>query len=138
MRPSRFYQWVAPFIFGAVGIFVLLSAYQNLVHGGLGDAWLIGAMGLFWIALAVFGRDAYIQVDDSTITFGSSLTSFARRRNVISRRDVALIRAIHSPWTRRTLFLRSDGSTLRGTPGLLWGRDGLQSLANYLGVPLEW
>jgi hypothetical protein len=100
--------------------------------------WLTCAIGVGWIALAVFGRTFYIQVDDSTITFGPSLTAFAARRNIIDRREVVLIRATHSPLTRRSLFLRSDGSTLRGTPGLLWGRDGLQTLADYLGVPLEW
>lgn len=136
LRPSRFNLWVAPFIFGAVGIFFLWSAYQNLVDGG--DVWLTGAIGVGWIALAVFGRNFYIQVDDSTITFGPAVTAFAARRNIINRREVVLIRATHSPLTRRSLFLRSDGSTLRGTPGLLWGRDGLQTLADYLGVPLEW
>jgi hypothetical protein len=40
--------------------------------------------------------------------------------------------------TRITLFLRSDGSTVTSTSGYFWGRDGLQRLADFLGVPLEW
>ena len=90
------------------------------------------------VAVAVWAPKAYILVDDSTITFGPALTSFAARRNTFNRREVARIRATNSPITRNTLFLRSDGSTLCSTPGFFWGRDGLQSLADYLGVPPEW
>jgi hypothetical protein len=114
------------------------SAYQLFVQGGLGNAWFIGAFGLGMIAVACFPRIAYIHVDDSTITVGPSLTPLAARRNTFNRREVALIRATNSPLTRRTLFLRTDGSTVSSTQGLFWGRDGLQSLADYLGVPLEW
>jgi hypothetical protein len=133
LRPSRFYRWAAPVIFLAVASAFLLTAYQNLVRGGLGDAWLVGVLGAFMIAVAVFSRSAYIRVDDSAIVFGPKLLS----RSSYPRREVALIRATYSPFTRRTLFLRSDGSRLYSTSGLLWGRDGLRSLADYLGVPYE-
>jgi hypothetical protein len=111
----------------------MATAYQNLVHRGPGDAWLVGALGVLMIALAVFSRTAYIRVDDSAIIFEPKLLS----RSSYDRREVARIRASLSPLTRRTLVLRSDGSTLRSTSGLLWGGDGLQSLADYLGVPFE-
>jgi hypothetical protein len=145
LRPGRFNLWVAPIIALAVAGFFLWAGYQMLAHQGLGEAWLAGVGGVaaigfgvaFMIALAVWGPKAYIRVDDSTITFGPSLTSFAARRNTFNRREVARIRASHSPLTRLTLFLRSDGSTLCSTPGFFWGRDGLQSLADYLDVPFE-
>lgn len=145
LGPSRFNLWVAPLICLALAGFFLWGGYQMLVHQGLGDPWLAGvggvaAIGLVvasLIAVAVLSRRAYIRVDDSTITFGPSLTSFAARRNTFNRREVARIRATHSPLTRITLFLRSDGSKLNSTPGVFWGRDGLQSLADYLGVPFE-
>jgi hypothetical protein len=144
--PSRFNVWVVPIIALAMAGLFLWVGYQMLVQQGLGDPWLTGVFAYFMIVLlaavlilvAIWSRRAYIRVDDSTITFGPSLTSFAARRNTFNRREVARIRATRSPLTRITLFLRSDGSTLSSTPGYFWGRDGLQRLADYLGVPLEW
>jgi hypothetical protein len=134
IRPSHFNLWVAPIIFLAVAGAFLTGAYQNLVHHELGDAWLLGASAVVLIAFAVWGRKAYIRVDDSAIVFGPKLLA----RNSYDRREVASIRMSRSPLTRSTLFLRSDGSMLCSTPGLFWGRDGLQRLADFLGVPLEW
>jgi hypothetical protein len=146
LRPSPFNLWVVPIIALAGAGFLLWGGHQMLVQQGLGDPWLVGAGGVVAIvlcvvalvAVAVGARKAYIRVDDSTITFGPSLTAFAARRNSFNRREVVAIRATRSPMTRLTLFLRSDGSTVNSTPGYFWGRDGLQRLADYLGVPLEW
>lgn|SRR5487761_118925 len=133
LRPNRFYRWVAPIIGIAVAAAFLVGAYHYLVRHEVGDALLVGACGVGAIALGVWGRIAYIRVDDSAIIFGPK----GRRRSSYDRRQVARLRATHSPFTRRTLFLRSDGSTLYSTPGFFWGRDGLQSLADYLRVPFE-
>src|SRR5579859_4007934 len=138
--PSRFNLWVVPILAVALAGAFLWLDYQMLARQGLGDPWLVGVAGAAMIAflaavlifVAIWGRKAYIRVDGSTITFGPSLTSSAARRNTFNRHEVARIRATHSPLTRITLFLRSDGSTLSSTPGLFWGRDGLQRLADYL------
>ncbi len=145
LRPSRANVRVVPILALAVAGVFLWVDYQMLVQQGLGDPWLVGAgvaalivlAAACMVAVAVWAPKAYILVDDSTITFGPALTSFAARRNTFNRREVARIRATNSPITRNTLFLRSDGSTLCSTPGFFWGRDGLQSLADYLGVPFE-
>jgi hypothetical protein len=146
LGPSRFNRSVAPIILLAIAGVFLVGGYQILVHPGPGETWLDTTGGVVaiafgvvcCIAVAVLAPKAYIRVDDSTITFGPSLTSFAARRSSFNRREVALIRATHSPMTRITLFLRSDGSTVTSTSGYFWGRDGLQRLADFLGVPLEW
>lgn len=146
LRPSRFNRSVAPIILLAIAGVLLVGGYQMLVHQGPGETWLDSAgrvvaiaFGVVCcIAVAVVAPKAYIRVDNSTITFGPPLTAFAARRNSFNRREVALIRATHSPMTRITLFLRSDGSTVTSTSGYFWGRDGLQRLADFLGVPLEW
>ena len=114
------------------GVF-LSTAYQNLVQVGLGHAWLIGTVGLITIAIAILSRSAYIRVNESTIFFGPNLPGHRR----FPRGEVALIRATYSLMSRRTLFLRSDGSTLWSTPGFAWGQDGLRSLADYMGVTFE-
>ena len=136
LRPSRFNLWVTSILLLVVaGGELAGAAYQVLVlQRELGVAWFLGASALFFIALVVGSQKAYIRVDDSAIIFGPKLPG----RRTFDRREVAGIRASHSPLTRRTTFLRSDGSTLYSTPGVVWGRDGLQRLADYLGVPLEW
>jgi len=135
LRPSRFYLWETSILLLVVaGGELGGAAYQILQQRELGVAWFLGASALFWIALVVGAHKTYIQVDASAIIFGPQLF----RRRTFDRRQVARIRASHSPLTRRTLFLRSDGSTLYSTPGVIWGRDRLQSLADYLGVPLQW
>jgi hypothetical protein len=131
LRPTRWVRWGTPIIFLVMAAAFLSTAYQNYVQGG--DAWLIGAVGLITIGVAFLSRSAYIRVDDSTIFFGPNLPGHRR----FPRGEITLIKATYSPMSRRTLFLRSDGSTLWSTPGFAWGQDGLRSLANYLGVPLE-
>jgi hypothetical protein len=146
LRPSRFNRRVLPAIALAIAGGLLVGGYEMLVHPAPGETWLDSLGGVVAIALAVAAlivvavvtSKAYIRVDDSTITFGPSLTASAARRNSFSRREVARIRATRSPMTRITLFLRSDGSTLTSGSGYFWGQDGLQRLADYLGVPFEW
>ncbi len=131
IRLRPFYLWGAPLAVVAVAGLFLVGAYQNFVTGGPSASWLHASLGIGLIAFAIFGRTLYIQADQSVITVGTSLT---RRR--YDRREVALIQVTPAPFTRRTRFVRPDGSTLFGTSGLLWGQDRLQSLATYLGVPL--
>jgi hypothetical protein len=130
LRPRPFYLWGAPLIFLAVAVLFLSDAYSKFVTGGLSEAWLSAAVGIVTVVFAIGSRSVYIQVDDSVITVGTNLT---RRR--YDRREVATIQVTQAPFTRRTRFVRRDGSTLFGTSGLLWGQDRLQSLATYLGVP---
>lgn len=133
LRPSLLFRWVAPVMFLGAGGVLLATAYKNLASGGFSDAWLVGLFAVVWIGLAAYTQLAYIRADDSTVVFGPKMLA----RSSFPRQEIALIRATHSPFMRRTLFLRPDGSKLYGTPGWFWGRAGLQSLADYLGVPFE-
>jgi hypothetical protein len=128
VRPIPSYRWVAPLIFIAIGGLFLWNAVQNLR-----DLWFLAAMALVCIAIGVLSWSQYIQVDDSSITVGSSVF-----RRQYDRREVALIRASGSPWTNLTRFKRSDGSAVFSVSGVVWGQDRLQMIANHLGVPLEW
>jgi hypothetical protein len=143
LRPSRFNRQVLPIISLAIAGAFLLGGYEMLAQQGLGEGWLGGVAAIAFavvclVAVAVFVPKAYIRVDDSTITFGPSLTALAARQNSFDRREVALVRWTNWPPTRRkTLFVRSDRSIVCSTGGDFWGREGLQSLASFLGVPFE-
>ena len=112
----------------------MVGAYQQFLTGrDQGTAWFLLAVSLVFIGVAVFARSAYIEVDDSRIVFGPKVL-----RRTFDRREVARISTVSASLiSRRTLLLRPDGSVLWSMPGSFWGRDGLQSLANYLGVPYE-
>jgi hypothetical protein len=125
-------------MFVAVAGFMLWDAFQSLIQGAPPDVvpwWVPGAFAVLLVGAAVSFRTIYIRVDDSSIVFGPNFLG----RRTFDRRQVARIRGsgIATPFTTRTVFLRSDGSTLWSTPGTLWGRARLQKLADYLGVPLE-
>lgn len=136
LRPTRTFRLAYPVMFVALAGFMLWSAVQSLIHGTPSGAvpwWFPGLFAVVLIGIAAMPLKAYIRVDDSTVVFGPNFLG----RRTFDRRDVARIRGSSSPITNRTVFLRSDGSTLWSTAGVLWGRAGLQSLADYLGVPLD-
>jgi hypothetical protein len=135
VRPTPFYRWGPPIIFLVMAGAFLSNAYQSYLQGGLGNSWFSWALGLIALGLAFLSPTGYIRVDDSTILFGPNLPLPVRR--TFDRRQVALIRVTSAPMSSRTLFLRSDGSTLWSTPGVVWGQVSLRSLADYLGVPYE-
>ena len=134
LRPTFTVRWIAPVLFLAGAGASLVGVYQQVTSGQFGGvAIFLGAFALVLIGAAVFVRTAYIEVDDSRIIFGPRIL-----HRTFNRRDVARIRTVaFSPSSRRTLLLRADGSTLWSLPGSFWGRAGLQSLADYLGVPFE-
>jgi hypothetical protein len=136
LRPTRTYRWAGPVLSVGLACFMLWSAIQSLIHGtsrGAVPWWFPAILAVVLIGFAALSRKTYIRVDDSTIVFGPNFLG----RRTFDRGDVARIRGSSSPLTNRTVFLRSDGSTLWSTAGLLWGRAGLQSLADHLGVPLD-
>jgi hypothetical protein len=143
IRPNRFNRSVVPIILFALAAVFLVVGYHVVVYPGPSDTWLdsLGAavalaiVIVCCVAVAIVAPKAYIRVDDSTITFGPSLTASAARRNSFDRREVVRLRA--APMSRTILFLRSDGSTLTSASRDFWDRDGLQRLAGFLGVPLE-
>jgi hypothetical protein len=132
IRPTPAGRWGTLAAMVAVGGLALWSGVLNL-HGGLGQAWPLFAFGIASVAFGAFSTTLFISANDSTIVSGTLLT-----RRLYERRNVTRIRASHSPATRLTFFVRSDGSEVLLTSGYLWGRERLGVLAAYLGVPLDW
>jgi len=137
LLPTRTYRWAYPALLIALAGGGLWIAVRDLIHGLPPDSvpwWFPLVFTVVFTGTAIMcNRAFYIRVDDSTVTFAPNLLG----RRVFARREIAGIRGSSSPLTNRTVFLRPDGSTLWSTAGLVWGRAGLQSLADYLGVPLD-
>lgn len=89
IRPTLSFRWFATISSLAAAGLLLATAYQTLIHGGLGDAWLVGLFGLMLVGIAAWSQLAFIRVDESTIVFGPQLLA----RSSFPRTEVALIRA---------------------------------------------
>lgn len=140
IRPAPAMRWGASFAVIALGGLLLLGPIQNVVvhHETLGTIDVVFALvfivaGVIFIVVGVIDWSSYIRVDDTSMFFGHVLS---HRR--CDRQGIARI-TVNTVWTSRsTRFIRRDGSVALNTSGLLWGRARLKSLADYLGVPLEW
>lgn len=78
LGPTFNFRWGAPALFLAAAGLLLTTAFQNLMQVGLGDAWLVGLLGLFWLGAAAYAPASYIRVDDSAIAFGPKLLARSR------------------------------------------------------------
>ena len=105
--PTRTYRWAYPILFGALAVGALWVALQALIHGTPADS------VPWWFAL-IF----------AVLVVGAA----SLRNRAVSIRVNAY---------GRVAFLLTDGSTVQSIPGSMWGRAGLQSLADYLGIPFE-
>ena len=109
-------------------------SFQALIKGvppGSVPWWSPLVFAALFLGFAVFvNRGFYIRVDDSTVMLSPGHRTFARR-------DVARIRGLSSGFYGAAAFLRPDGSALEVLPAAMWGRAGLQSLADHLGVPFD-
>lgn len=133
LRPTFTFRWAYPALFLALGVGAIWGAYDQVRTGGdVAVSWFLVVISVLFIGGAVIFRLAYIRVDESSIVLG------AVPRRSFDRREVArIVTASGSAFSRRTMLLRSDGSIVWGIAGSVWGRAGLQSLANYLNVPFE-
>jgi hypothetical protein len=137
LKPTPSYRWGTSLFLIAVAVgFLGLGIRDWMTHGY--DLWFPTVLAAILIALAVLIWRMYIRVDDTAV-----IVRFAGTRRY-DRREVAsiLIRGFEYRYANlagraRTLFLRSDGSTLFGTNSAWWGKDQLEALATYLGVPTE-
>jgi hypothetical protein len=121
----------------ALGVGAIWVALQALINGTPADSvpwWFPLIFAVPFVSAAILlNRAIYIRVNGSAIMF--SPTRFGHRE--FPRQDLARIQGVSSGLYGRVAFLRTDGSTVQSIPGSMWGRAGLQSLADYLGIPFD-
>jgi hypothetical protein len=79
----------------------------------------------------------YIQADDTAIVVRFGVTRRYDRREVVAIRIGRFVISYYGGSGRRVSFLRPDGSVLFTTLFYWWGKDRLEALASYLGIPIE-
>src|SRR5579872_181926 len=126
LRPTFMFRWLGPIASVVVAGLFIVAAYRYLVDGVVGAGGICAVLGLTLLGIAAWSLVAYIRVDEAMVVFGPRLLA----RSSFRRSEIALIRATHSPFTRRTVFVRADGTRLYSTPGTFWGIAALESLAN--------
>ena len=135
--PTRTYRWAYPILFVALAVGAFWVALRALINGTPADSvpwWFPLIFAVAFVELAIWlNRGFYIRVNDSTIMF--SPTRFGHGE--FTRQDLARIQGVSYGLDGRAVFLRADGSTVQSIPGMVWGRAGLQSLADYLGIPFD-
>lgn len=130
VRPSRTARWFGSAVCIAGGIWLLWISIGAVSAGGVAMLFM-PLLGLAFIAAGLIVWGLYIQVEGSQVIVGSILI---RRR--YDRQQIAAIRISHSPANNWTFFQRADGSQVFSTSGYIWGTRTLNSLAQYLNVPL--
>ncbi len=120
--------------FAIGGLFLLGVVQDVVVHHETPSAFGL-VVALVFIAVRVINWSSYIRVDDTSVVLGSVLAHRRCDRHELAR---ITVRVSAFPSDRFTRFVRSDGSVALTTSAFLWGRSQLESLADYLGVPLVW
>jgi hypothetical protein len=135
LRPAWLNRWgTSLFLIALASWFLGLGIRDWITHGY--ELWFPAGLALVIAALGVLYWRMYIRADDTTIVVG-----FAGTRRY-DRREVAAIQTgrfviSYLGSGRRVRFLRSDGSVVFTTYFYWWGKDQLNALATYLGVPIE-
>jgi hypothetical protein len=104
---------------------------------GRREIWALIVIAAIFVAMAYFYWSMCIQADDTAIVVRFAVTRRYDRREVVAIRIGRFVISYYGGSGRRVSFLRSDGSVLFTTLFYWWGKDQLEALASYLGIPIE-
>ncbi len=105
--------------------------------GGRREIWALIVIAALFVAIAYSYWSMYIQADDTAIVFRFVVTRRYDRREVVAIRIGRFVVGYYTGSGRRVSFLRPDGSVVFTTIFYWWGKDELEALATYLGIPIQ-
>jgi len=105
--------------------------------GGRREIWGLIVIAALFVAIAYSYWSMYIQADDTAIVFRFVVTRRYDRREVVAIRIGRFVVSYYRGSGRRVSFLRPDGSVVFTTIFYWWGKDELEALATYLGIPIQ-
>ncbi len=136
LRPTPSARWVTALFLISLGGGLLGVAIWNWM-GGRREIWALIVIAAIFVAMAYFYWSMCIQADDTAIAVRFAVTRRYDRREVVAIRIGSFVISYYGGSGRRVSFLRSDGSVLFTTLFYWWGKDQLEALASYLGIPIE-
>ena len=132
---ARWQTLVVCLVFG--GGIVGLGVRTWIVFGHADVIWGFIVIAAFFFAMAYFYWSMYIRADDTAIVFRFVVARRYDRREVAAIRIGRFVLGYTRESGRPVSFVRSDGSVLFDTILYWWGKDQLETLATYLGVPIQ-
>lgn len=136
LRPTPSARWVTLlFLLALAGGLVGLGVRAWI--SGDHDIWALIVIAAIFVAMAYSYWSMYIQADDKAIVVRFVVTRRYDRREVVAIRIGLFVISYYGGSGSRVRFLRSDGSVLFTTLLYWWGMGQLETLASYLGIPIE-
>jgi hypothetical protein len=108
-----------------------------IVYGHVDLLWAPTVIAAIFVAIAYTYWSMYIQADETAIVFRFVVTRRYERREVVAIRIGRFVVSYYTGSGRRVSFLRPDGSVVFTTIFYWWGKDELEALATYLGIPIQ-
>jgi hypothetical protein len=138
LRPTPSARWVtALFVLTLAGGVMGLGFRAWIISGHVDLLWAPIVIAAIFVAIVYSYWTMYIQADDTAIVVRFVVTRRYDRREVVAIRIGRFVIGYYGGSGRRVSFLRSDGSVLFTTIFYWWGKDRLESLASYLGIPIQ-
>lgn len=138
LRATASARWVTlVFCLALAGGLIGLGVRGWIIYGHVDLLWAPTVIAAIFVAIAYSYWSMYIQADDMAIVFRFVVTRRYDRREVAAIRIGRFVISYYTGSGRRVSFLRSDGSVLFTTIFYWWGKDELEALASYLGIPIQ-
>ena len=138
LRATASARWVTlVFCLVLAGGLIGLGVRGWIIYGHVDLLWATTVIAAIFVAMAYSYWSMYIQADDTAVVIRFVVTRRFERRELVAIRIGSFVISYYGGSGRRVSFLRSDGSVLFTTIFYWWGKDGLEALASYLGIPIE-
>jgi hypothetical protein len=138
LRATASARWVTlVFCLVLAGGLIALGVRDWIIYGHVDLLWAPTVIAALFVAIAYSYWSMYIQADDTAIVFRFVVTRRYDRREVVAIRIGRFVISYYGGSGRPVRFLRPDGSVLFSTIFYWWGKDQLEALATYLGVPIQ-
>jgi hypothetical protein len=136
LRATPSARWVTALFLISLAGGLVGDAIWNWM-GGRREIWALIVIAALFVAMAYSYWSMRIQADETAIMFRFVVTRSYDRREVVAIRIGRFRISYYQGSGRSVSFLRSDGSVLFTTLFYWWGKDQLEALASYLGIPIE-
>jgi hypothetical protein len=138
LRPTPSARWVTlVFCVILAGGVIGIGVRAWIISGHVYLLWAPTVIAAIFVAMAYAYWTMRIQADETAIVLRFVVTRRYDRRDVVAIRIGRFVISYYGGSGRPVSFLRSDGSVLFDTIFYWWGKDRLESLASYLGIPIE-
>jgi len=138
LRATASARWVTlVFCLVLAGGLIGIGVRGWIVYGHVDVLWAQTVIAAIFVAMAYLYWSMYIQANDTAIVFRFVVTRHYDRREVVAIRIGRFVVSYYGGSGRPVRFVRSDGSVLFDTIFYWWGKDQLEALATYLGVPIQ-